>query len=578
MSDFEMKYKGSELQALVEGSASSLFYAGTVEAAYSIPGLNGAQVSVSQAFRTKYGIGENKEVFYIVDKRMIAGDDSNEVYIYPADFEGCYFVMGDFEGNDAIFGLGAAKGDWVVVQGREWVKIITTQREIAGISGEVTTEALAQKLSTPTLENTKPLATKEEILQSDWLDRDTASKAFVKNKPFGVIAQTSIIQLNLSADTIGTDISILSETLPFYVAGSVYYAKDVLDQDIVINTTGPGLKVRVVKEGNNYYLRHVYGETQVEDIAFISNVKLQKLSSGYISDEIARVGSEFDGSSENTIFGVKAYIDEQKNMLINEYMNVKPTVKIFHSTDTDHSMVYAYHPYCEQFGEGELVVMRYGKTKSRRKKQIGEEFSDFYVTKTGWRECLGAPRNLPNVFEDLKSERYNEPAKLSIGWSLYLDVVEEICKRATVVRELIDSEDGTEHFEGIVSMAQVLKLGLGYKSALQVLHERYYELWEMTQVETNKKPEWSIFGGSRDKLNLGVALRVLNPEFQKLLDDGKIIKDEFMNRRWYYDSGPGKMIPKYLYSEVCEMVMTTGSLAEMQDLDQPYCPRLTLKG
>lgn len=288
MNDFEMKYKGSELQALVEGSASSLFYAGTVEAVYSTPGLSGAQVTVSQAFRTKYGIGANKEVFYIVDKRMIAGDDSNAVYIYPADFEGCYFVMGDFEGNDAILDLGATAGDWVVVQGREWVKIATQQREIAGIVGKVTTEALATKLSTPTLENTKPLATKEEILQSDWLDRDTASKAFVKNKPFGVIAQTPIIQLNLSADTIGTDISILSETSPFYVAGSVYYAKDVLDQDIVINTAGEALKVRVVKEGDNYYLRHVSGKTQVEDIAFISNVKLQKLSSGYISDEIAR--------------------------------------------------------------------------------------------------------------------------------------------------------------------------------------------------------------------------------------------------------------------------------------------------
>lgn len=163
MSDFEMKYKGSELQALVEGSAFSLFYAGTIGAAYSIPGTNGAQVTVSQAFRTKYNIGENKEVFYIVDKRMIAGDDSNAVYIYPADYEGCYFVMGDFEGNDAILDLGATKGDWLVVQGSEWVKIATQQREIAGISGNVTAEALAQKLSTPTPTNADPLVKQSSL-------------------------------------------------------------------------------------------------------------------------------------------------------------------------------------------------------------------------------------------------------------------------------------------------------------------------------------------------------------------------------------------------------------------------------
>lgn len=158
-----MKYKGSELEALVEGSASSLFYAGTIGAAYSIPGTNGAQVTVSQAFRTKYNIGENKEVFYIVDKRMTPVGDSNVLYIYPSDYEGCYFVMGDFEGNDAIFGLGATAGDWLVVQGRDWVKIATQQREIAGISGNVTAEALATKLSTPTPTNTDPLVKQSSL-------------------------------------------------------------------------------------------------------------------------------------------------------------------------------------------------------------------------------------------------------------------------------------------------------------------------------------------------------------------------------------------------------------------------------
>lgn len=464
MNDFEMKYKGSELEALVEGSASSLFYAGTIEAAYSIPGRNGAQVTVSQAFRTKYSIGEDKEVFYIVDKRVTEViEGGNAVYIYPADFEGCYFVMGDFEGNDAILDLGATAGDWVVVQGREWVKIVTTPRDIS-------------------------------------------------------------------------------------------------DLDAIRRGAGKGdTSVQAIK---------VNGKSVAIDEQGLVNI-----------ENVAPVGSEFDSSSENTIFGVKAYTDEQKNKLINEYMNVKPTVKIFHSTDTNRSMVYAYHPYCDQFGEGELVVMRYGKTKSPRIKLRGENADEYHVAMTGWRECLGAPRQLSKAFQELKGARYNEPAKLPIGWSLYLDVVEEICKRATVAHCVMDSEDDTEHFDGIISMAQFLKSAPSYKNALQVLHETYYELWEtIIGEDINKKPEWSIFGGKRDKLELGVALRVLNPEFQTLLDDGIINKTQFKDRRWYYDSGLGKMIPKYLYSEVCEMVMTTGSISEMRELDLPYCPRLTLKG
>lgn len=462
MSDYQMKYKGSELEALVEGSKSALFYAGTIQAAYSIPGNDGAQVTVSDAFRTKYGIGENKEVFYIVAKRMTPVGDSNAVYIYPADYEGCYFVMGDFEGNDAILDLGATAGDWVVVQGREWVKIVTTPRDIS--------------------------------------DLDAIRRGAGKG-------DTSVQAIKVNGKSVAID---------------------------------------------------EHGLVDIENIA--------------------RVGSEFDSSSENTIFGVKAYTDEQKNKLINEYMNVKPTVKIFHSTDTNHSMVYAYHPYCDEFGEGELVVMRYGKTKSPKPVLMDDEFSDSYVTKTGWRECLGAPRQLSEAFEELRRERYNEPAKLSIGWSLYLDVVEEICKRATVAHRVMDSEDGTEYFDGIISMAQFLKSAPVYKNALQVLHETYYELWEMVREgDIKAKPEWGIFGGKRDKLELGVALRVLNPEFQTLLDDGKINETQFKDRR-YYCGGPGKMIPKYLYSEVCEMVMTTGSISEMQELNQPYCPRLTLKG
>lgn len=163
----------NSLRNELEGISSSLIFGGTIKAAYSIPGHSGAQVTVSDAFRTKYNISKNKVAFYIVDKRVAEGiEGSNAVYIYPADFEGCYFVMGDFEGNDTIFSLGATKGDWLVVQGSEWVKIATQQREIAGIVGKVTTEALATKLSTPTPTNTDPLAKQSSL--NDFVRKDEA--------------------------------------------------------------------------------------------------------------------------------------------------------------------------------------------------------------------------------------------------------------------------------------------------------------------------------------------------------------------------------------------------------------------
>lgn len=165
----------NSLRNELEGLNSSLIFGGTIKARYPISssGLVGAQVTVSDAFRTKYNISENKVAFYLVDKRVIEGiEGSNAVYIYPADYEGCYFVMGDFEGNDTIFSLGATKGDWLVVQGSEWVKIATQQREIAGIVGKVTTEALAQKLSTPTPANADPLIKQSSL--NDFVRKDEA--------------------------------------------------------------------------------------------------------------------------------------------------------------------------------------------------------------------------------------------------------------------------------------------------------------------------------------------------------------------------------------------------------------------
>ena len=145
---------------VAEQSASSLIYAGTITAPHILSNgvTTGAIVDITQDFahRFKIDVVTNKQ--YALSEKRVMGDGET-LYIYPSDYAGCYFVMGDFDGNDTIFGLDASKGDWVVAQGNVWVKVTTSHREIAGIEGEVTANKLAQRLSTPSEDNTNPLAT-----------------------------------------------------------------------------------------------------------------------------------------------------------------------------------------------------------------------------------------------------------------------------------------------------------------------------------------------------------------------------------------------------------------------------------
>lgn len=150
---------------VAEQSASSLIMAGTITSAFTIlDGVTvGAVVTITREFAQKYKVDTiTKRRFVIVDKR-VASEEGDTLYIYPQDYPGCYFVMGDFKGNETIFDLGAIKGDWVISQERVWVKIATTQRNIAGINGDVTADALVKRLSTQSSDNANPVATKSDI-------------------------------------------------------------------------------------------------------------------------------------------------------------------------------------------------------------------------------------------------------------------------------------------------------------------------------------------------------------------------------------------------------------------------------
>lgn len=150
---------------VAEQSASSLIMAGTITSAFTIlDGVTvGAVVTITREFAQKYKVDTiTKRRFVIVEKR-VASEEGDTLYIYPQDYPGCYFVMDNFKGNETIFDLGAIKGDWVISQERVWVKIATTQRDIAGINGDVTADALVKRLSTQSSDNANPVATKSDI-------------------------------------------------------------------------------------------------------------------------------------------------------------------------------------------------------------------------------------------------------------------------------------------------------------------------------------------------------------------------------------------------------------------------------
>lgn len=413
-----------------------------------------------------------------------------------------------------------------------------------------------------------------EGVQSDWLDDDRESMGYVRNRTHFPQTWAWVRQGMSFTIDLGITPAKSIDNFKVLLNGNIYDLPTTLRESMFYpNSTNPIQGIECVGQDDNKY---TYQSVKDDTGSGVKLVFAKKLDDFYISENIARVGTIEDDSSENTIFGTKRYSDEQKRALIKEYMNVKPTVRIFHSTNTNKSSIYAYHPYLNEFGDGELVVMRYGKTKMAKWVLDGDIRNRKYVTKTGWRECLGAPINLSGyVGEQWKDARFTEPAKLYVGQNNYRTVLEGICARATYDKIRLVSDSG-EVYEGLVSMAQLMALyGM---NAISVLREGFYYEWERSYYgDAETPPNYSIFGGQRDRVTLGVALRVLNPEFQKLLDEGILNTDQFNNRRWYYDVDNDITIPKYFYSDVCEMFLSKGSMQEMINLNLPRMPRLSLK-
>ena len=302
-------------------SRASLICAGEIIAPHTILGsiTIGAEVEVTDAFRLKFG--ENNPAVtkvVLVDKRVVDGEEDNmdTRYIYSGDYEGCYFVMGDFDGNDTIFGLDATEGDWIIAQNKQWTKIVTKQREIAGIEGEVTAEALAQKLSTPTQELPNPLVTTTQLnnkvdkvegkglSSEDFTSTEKRKLAGLENYDDADLREDlENLQNNVGnvmdlVNDFNDDIANLYKTkqdtienLDLIRNGAYKGATAV--QKIVINNTviSPDVKTGVADLGNI--------EGGGGNVSFIDNDSLQDLPFGYIGGYYRSY--EFDGVSSEEV-------------------------------------------------------------------------------------------------------------------------------------------------------------------------------------------------------------------------------------------------------------------------------------
>lgn len=251
-------------------SKASLICAGTIIAPYTILESTtiGAEVQVTEAFRLKFG--ENNSAVtkvVLVDKRVVVGEGGNmdTRYIYSGDYEGCYFVMGDFEGNDTIFGLDATEGDWIIAQNKHWVKIVTKMPN--------------------------NIAKLEDIQQSDYDESDPTSKAYIKNRTHYFRGYTSAQQLVADDTTIGTNLANVGEY--FKLGNTVYKSADMVGVEFNCQTSGAPVYVSVVSDVNAngdvvYYLKHISGSSSSgAPIMFITAGEFKALDAVYIPDSFA---------------------------------------------------------------------------------------------------------------------------------------------------------------------------------------------------------------------------------------------------------------------------------------------------
>lgn len=145
----------------------------------------------------------------------------------------------------------------------------------------------------------------EANVQSDWLELNSNSDAYIKHRTHGIKStQGPIVTIRPDVTTEGTDLFQVYTDVPFMVNGIPYQTLDMLNKDFVVSDFGPYVTFRVVEKEGLYYVRHIQS-TAVHDIKYCARVNITPISELYLPDTIARSSSleGFLKSSGGTLSG-----------------------------------------------------------------------------------------------------------------------------------------------------------------------------------------------------------------------------------------------------------------------------------
>lgn len=145
----------------------------------------------------------------------------------------------------------------------------------------------------------------EVNVQSDWLELNSNSDAYIKHRTHGIKStQGPIITIRPDATTEGTILFEVYTDVPFMVNGIPYQTLDMLNKDFLVNGGfGPDVTFRVVEEGGSYFVKHISG-IAVVDYEYCNRVGITLLSDIYLPDTIAR---KSDIENKPSLDDVKEY-------------------------------------------------------------------------------------------------------------------------------------------------------------------------------------------------------------------------------------------------------------------------------
>lgn len=270
--DFESIYQGQTLEDLLrEYSEGNL-------------GNKSIQPNWMESDKTKPAFIQNKTHYCFVD-RVVTENGQFDATDYVYHGEGGLFKIpvgtSDLKVNTSGPPITVSRpGDTTIIVSGDQGTYLTTfplylVSNIKRLSEEFIPETIARKT---------------DIALSDWNEQSESAPSYIKNRPFGIIGfQNPVKTLSISESTIGTNLFEVYTDVCFQIGLNVYNTLHELGKEIILSVYGgPSVTGTVVKEGEQYFVRHVSGTTLISDVTYCNRVDINTIPEAYIPENIVR--------------------------------------------------------------------------------------------------------------------------------------------------------------------------------------------------------------------------------------------------------------------------------------------------